>query len=149
LVGWSIPYGARPSGTWQQNPHYNSWQATEIPGLLLNSPKLTHGILHPFSPPPDDRGDKTQADNQGNDVGSYDECIHIQVISHQISSLTAQDTTELGNYLACEDVLNNASQTGLKGYRTPAGKKLIQIRQSCSKYHPALPGDDDSGRATP
>jgi len=70
------------------------------------------GISHSLTPPPDNCGDETQADNQGNDVDSYQECIQIQVISHQVSSLIAQDTTKLENQLACEDLLNNASPGG-------------------------------------
>jgi len=76
-------------------------------------------ISHPLAPPPDNSGDKTQADNQGNNVDSYDECIQIQVISHQVSSLTGQDATVLENYLAREDVLINASRAALEWYRIP------------------------------
>jgi len=68
------------------------------------------GISHSLTPPPDDRGDEPQADNHGNDVDSYDECIHIQIISHQLSSLAGQYTTKLKNHLIFEDVINNASQ---------------------------------------
>ena len=71
-------------------------------------------ISHSLTPPPDDRGDEPQADNHGNDVDSYDECIHIQIISHQLSSLAGQDTIKLKNHLACEDAINNASRTGLE-----------------------------------
>lgn len=77
-------------------------------------------ISNPLAPPPDNSGDETQADNQGNNVDSYDECIQIQVISHQVSSLTGQDATDFENHLACEDVLINASPAALKWYRIPA-----------------------------
>ena len=49
--------------------------------------------MHSLVPPPYDSADETQADNQGNDVDSYAEGIHVQVISHQLASLTGQDRT--------------------------------------------------------
>lgn len=77
-------------------------------------------ISHPLAPTPDNGGDETQADNQGNNIDSYDECIQIQVISHQVSSLTGQDATDLQRHLACEDVLINVSRAALEWYRIPA-----------------------------
>jgi len=71
-------------------------------------------VMHPLSPPPDDCGDKTQTDRQGNDIDSYDECIHIQVSRHQFSSLTARDTTQQAKQMGCEAALNNAFPSGFR-----------------------------------
>ena len=66
-------------------------------------------MSHSLAPPPDDIGDEPQADKQGNNIDSYDECIHIQIISHQVFSLTAQDTTALKTHPSGFKILSNFS----------------------------------------
>ena len=129
-----ISGAAVPIRTAKPLPIYR--QAPAKSELLRISLSLVCCISHSLTPPPDDRGDEPQADNHGNDVDSYDECIHIQIISHQLSSLAGPNTTKLKNHLICEDVINNASRTGLEYYPTPALKKLIQIRESCKSLLP-------------